>query len=59
LRRNLPPYRTTFRVMRLAGDTLTEVCRHRWERRAYRHARREDRRTGPGVMHIVQPAVTA
>lgn len=56
---NLPPYRRVYRVMRIAADTKTEVCRHASERRAWRHARRADRRSGAGVYHDVSPAVTA
>lgn len=58
-RRHLPPYRTTYRVMRTTGSTATVACRHRWERVAWWCARRRDKRSGIGVYHVVFPAVTA
>lgn len=56
---NLPPYRTTYRVMRQSGHTATVACRHRSERVAWWCAQRQSRSSAAGVHYAVFPAVTA
>lgn len=58
-RRNLPPYRRVHRVMRWTGNTMTGVCRHRWERLAWWCAAFRARCAPAGVHYVIRPAVRA